>query len=364
MFDKAMTTNTAEMREESGKDPEPIDAEAIFHAATLVAEAARGLADSRGRYDWITLMEALGSLAAEHAMQGDPAPCFTADRLRKQCAEIDSQKGVYWESDDDTGRKKFSVAWKNLSQMFPGLEGNLRQRAGKSRKPYLARLGEQKDEIDRRNGLFFLRAEQIEIEPSRGVCNFADMSTASGGSTGQSGLAIEYVEEMEVYPVPWLRRPLRFHMHGWRVAFLLLPIIASLAFAGFAGWLLLSVWLSKMAVRDVLQITVMVGFIGGMVAWLVWPLYRLVDQRVVMAPAFLQLAIPLSHLLLLRTEDECKVLRMVRFTARCPLCDGIVDIEAGKGQFRGRYVGVCGRNAVEHVFSFDHVLRRGRHLLP
>jgi len=50
---------------------------------------------------------------------------------------------------------------------------------------------------------------------------------------------------------------------------------------------------------------------------------------------------------------------MLRYTARCPICDGEVTIEKGRRQHRGRLVGECGRNPVEHVFSFDFITCKG-----
>jgi len=128
------------------------------------------------------------------------------------------------------------------------------------------------------------------------------------------------------------------------------------------AWLLLQVWVSQQPVRVIFQWTVLVCFLGGMITWLVWPLYRLIDQKIVMAPAILQMTSRFYHVLVIRREGERKVVRMLRFTATCPLCGGEVEIQEGRRALHGRYVGECGRNPVEHVFTFDHVLRTGQRI--
>ena len=73
-------------------------------------------------------------------------------------------------------------------------------------------------------------------------------------------------------------------------------------------------------------------------------------------------ALPLGHVLLIRREGEDRVLRMVRYTATCPVCEGEITIEKGRRRLRGRLIGECGRNPVEHVFSFDFITRKGERL--
>lgn len=64
-----------------------------------------------------------------------------------------------------------------------------------------------------------------------------------------------------------------------------------------------------------------------------------------------------------RTRRIGTRVRMLRFNAICPLCGGEVEVQEGRRVLRGRYVGECGRNPVEHVFTFDHVLKTGQRVL-
>ena len=317
-----------------------------------------GFQASRDRADWITLFRALAELTCVHAEAGDPLPFFSMSILREKCAVFDPEGRVYWLSDEDTARKKFTKAWDKLVETFPGTEVNLRQRAEKKRVAARVLPDCQSDELDKRTKLYGFRLVGVTLpEPAQPAPTFSH-----GESAASDGCSIDYIEEMEIYPIPGLRRPLRINVHGWRSLFMTVPVILVLFVCAFGGWVVLEYWLSDMDIRKIIHATMTVGLFGGMLAWLVWPLYRLLEDRVIVAPALFQLTSVYYHLLVIRKEESKNVMRMLRFTGTCPLCGGLVEIEKGRGDFRGRYVGKCGRNPLEHLFSFDHTLRRGRWL--
>ena len=357
MLMKTPATDTAKIREESGKNAEHIDSSIVFCASRIAAEAAEGLRSSRRDVDWIILFQALAELTAAQAGAGDPMPRFTMASLLAKCAEIDPQQKTYWLSEEDTRRKKFSSAWKRLEEAFPGLEPNLRQRAEKAAVPGRVDAVCDNDPQDKRSRLYGFQIIGIELPESK-----VPSSAASGAKTveKQGAIHLDYVEEMEVFPFPWLRRPLRLNVHGWWGVSLVLPPVLFMMIMALAGWVLLKLWTSSLPVRDIAQWTLLVGGIVAELGWFVWPLYRLLEDRVIIAPAFLQLAYTYEHVLLIRKEHDLKTLRMVRFTATCPLCGALVEISKGSGLFRGRLVGKCADSPTEHLYSFDHVLRRGR----
>lgn len=47
------------------------------------------------------------------------------------------------------------------------------------------------------------------------------------------------------------------------------------------------------------------------------------------------------------------------FQGRCSVCGSVVEVGNGPGQYRGRLIGKCQRNPVEHIYSFDYVTRKG-----
>lgn len=351
--------HTAAKRSESGTDMEVTDSELFLRAALVIDQAAQGLVDSRGREDWMTLLQALAQLSAAQAQNGDPAPLFAPEPLREKCAELDAREKPYWLTEEDSSRKKFSKAWDALKEVAPRLEANFLQRSQKAR--VAARLEPfdiQKD-LDKRAKLYGFRAVPIELSEDIGY----QQREVAIAEERQNSSDIEYLEEMEVYPIPGVRRALRVNLEGWRSILMLTPLLLALVGGGFAIWLLIQFWMSQLPMRTIFQWTVLIAMVGGTVTWWVWPLYRLIDQKIVMAPAILQMTSRFYHVLVIRREGEKKVVRMLRFAATCPLCGGEVEVQEGRRTLRGRYVGACGRNPVEHVFSFDHVLRTGHRVV-
>lgn len=353
--------HTAAKWSESGTDMEATDSELFFKAALVIEQAAQGLVDSRGRDDWMTLLQALAQLSAAQAQHGDPAPLFAPEPLRAKCAELDPREKSYWLTEEDSGRKKFSKAWDYLKEVAPRLEANFLQRSQKSGVAARLELFDIQKDLDKRAKLYGFRAVPIEL-PEDIALQQREVAIAEARQN-PTNADIEYLEEMEVYPIPGVRRPLRINVQGWRSLFMTLPLIVALIAVLLGGWLLLQVWVSQQPVRVIFQWTVLIGFFGGMITWLVWPLYRLIDQKIVMAPAILQMTSRFYHVLVIRREGERKIVRMLRFTATCPLCGGEVEVQEGRRALRGRYVGECGRNPVEHVFTFDHVLKIGHLVL-
>lgn len=143
MLDGALQINEGRQSEESGKRPEHADAEGIYdraflleRAATVGAEAASNARDNGWKGDWLLLFQALCSLTARQAHEGDPAPLFTAERLRQEIASIvGAPEAQWWSEESDSARKKFTNAWKALENDLSRIDENLRGRAVKSGVP-------------------------------------------------------------------------------------------------------------------------------------------------------------------------------------------------------------------------------------
>ncbi|MEP0357055.1 hypothetical protein [Paraglaciecola sp.] len=56
-----------------------------------------------------------------------------------------------------------------------------------------------------------------------------------------------------------------------------------------------------------------------------------------------------------------KVIELLAYEGRCGLCGDELFIEKSR-EFKGRYVGRCAIAPQEHVFSFDHITKQGKHL--
>lgn len=216
----------------------------------------------------------------------------------------------------------------------------------------------QSDGLDKRSKLYGFRLSGVTLPaPVQ-----ATPVHSRGESTQNNAYSIEYIEELEVYPIPGLYRPLCINVHGWRSLALTLPPVIAAFLCLFGAWVVAQLLISELEVRQILQGTFVVAVIAAMLGSFVWPLYRLLEDRVIVAPGLLQLVLRYNHVLVTRKEASTNILRMLRFTGTCPRCGGLVEIEKGRGEFRGRFVGKCGRNPIEHLFSFDHILRRGRWL--
>ena len=366
MLEVEHQTIEGRLREESGKTSEETESNALSsHAALLAqaaevgAQAAAGSRESGWKGDWLVLLQALCQLTAKQAEAGDPSPSFTAERLREEIAEILSgPEAQWWTGDTDNARKKFTNAWKALESDLARLDRNLRGRAIKSGVPGQIAL-KPPARLGTTNAMGYgLTALPLELPAAPPAP--APLPSASGERVAMSTrLEISYQEEMEVYPVPGLKRPLRISLPGWRGALIATPLIGALAIGGLLAWFLLTIWLSNEPPRVIFKWTVITTLVAGMVAWLCHPFYALINDRIVRAPTLLETTLPLGHVLVLRRESEDRVLRMVRYTAQCPICDGEVTIEKGRRQHRGRLVGECNRNPVEHTFSFDFITGKG-----
>ncbi len=368
MLDAALQTNEGRLREDSGKGPEGADAERLYRQATLLAkaagigaEAASGVRESGWKGDWLVLLQALCSLTARQASEGEPSPCFTAERIRQEIAVIvGAPEAQWWSEDSESARKKFTNAWKALENDIARIDENLRGRAIKCGVPGVAALATP-TRLGTTNAMGYgLTVVPLELPPQ----DTAPAIQAAPQPAAQAAAAIEftYLEEMEAYPIPGLKRPLRISLPGWRAALIASPLVIALIIGGLLAWFLLTLWISDEPARILFRWTILAGIVAGTLVWLCHPFYTLINDRIVRAPTFLEATLPLGHVLVLRREGDERVLRMLRYTATCPICDGEITIEKGRRQHRGRLVGECGRNPVEHVFSFDFVTARGTRL--
>ena len=276
--------------------------------------------------------------------------------ILSKCADVDARQKTYWLSEEDTARKKFTKAWEKLESAFSGLEFNLRQRAEKAQVGGRVVPTADNDLLDKRARLYGFRLLGIELPT---IVERHETFVASDDSQRIRGVGIEYLEEMEVYPIPWFRRSLKVDVQGWRSLSLTIPPVVFFLAIAAGCWVVLQFWLSDLPVRKIIQGTLIVSVFLATIGWFVWPLIRLIENKIIIAPSILQLAYTVQHVLLIKKDEHGKSVRMVRFTGTCPLCGGLVEIQKGKGVFGGRLVGECENSPVEHLYSFDHVLRRG-----
>ena len=86
---------------------------------------------------------------------------------------------------------------------------------------------------------------------------------------------------------------------------------------------------------------------------------RLFDDRIVLAHDLLVNFKEKPAQFELLKDDELRLIRLVRYSASCPICGATVYLEDGAPDHPRRLVGRCHESPREHVFSFDRVTRRG-----
>lgn len=93
------------------------------------------------------------------------------------------------------------------------------------------------------------------------------------------------------------------------------------------------------------------------------PLFQLKAKGVLLAPWWMQ-SVEEERLLEFRNPPrfETKNIKAVSYSATCPICEGKIFAKSGGLEFYGRIIGRCNNSPLEHIFSFDHVSRRGVYL--
>nr|WP_315496890.1 hypothetical protein [uncultured Rhodoferax sp.] len=98
--------------------------------------------------------------------------------------------------------------------------------------------------------------------------------------------------------------------------------------------------------------------------WIIWrlqirPLIWLLEDRIGFASdALIKLSEDAAHLDMAKNGAH-RYIRLVRYSAVCPICAGTVELRYGKGANRRRIFGCCTEVPNEHVFTFDRITRVG-----
>lgn len=179
-----------------------------------------------------------------------------------------------------------------------------------------------------------------------------------------------YIQESQIQPIWYIRGLLKagYKLQGWRRWLFGLYGVFIFLFGGasvFVAYLALAY--TKMSVVELAKMFIAVGAI----CWSCWmslrPFLRLIDWRIIMAPEhFIAYKEDSAQIELFRHPNgdgkTTKEIRLVRYTARCPICSAKVLLADGEKEFPNRLVGRCEESPAEHVFSFDRVRKVGRSL--
>jgi len=169
-----------------------------------------------------------------------------------------------------------------------------------------------------------------------------------------------YVSELPK-PLPWAKTLTNLEMSGWKLyGYVSLPIVALIV----SYFLLLWNFYATSSLSFLTSIIIMSIF--GFLYFLLKPFYEAMNHRIGIAPIWLLRLNEVSGQLRASRTDKKRVngksiraLQLVIYKADCPICDNEVLIEKGKYAHKARLVGVCDESPREHIFSFDHVTKKG-----
>ncbi|NKI19120.1 hypothetical protein HCU74_17060 [Spongiibacter sp. KMU-166] len=185
----------------------------------------------------------------------------------------------------------------------------------------------------------------------------SDDAESSSEPKSDPGIAVYSVRQLPKF-LPWAKPFAELTLSGWRRS-LFVGGMVTLFCAPLAVFLLAIIG------GQLLLWHVLVGSAAAILLWLFKPLIDVVERSIVRAPDWMLRLNDVDVQLELRevgAQDNglpLRQIRLVKYEAECPVCGGNMAVVSGKREFRGRMVGQCSRSRSEHLYSFDHISKRG-----
>lgn len=229
------------------------------------------------------------------------------------------------------------------------------------------------------------QSSTVELDYKQGggrgiLCNYrlrlvqgaADEPESEDESPQQGGHSVRYTRTSasEIKPFFLLRPFFKTELknRSWRGAAFLFGflLVGALLCASVPFLFLLALVYGPSAIE--LKQIVTLGFVGA-IFWLVWrqvyePFFRLIDSRVVQAPAWVSGVLEDPCELEMYRQADGQWTRLVRFKAECKLCGGHVELRSGRPEHAYPLVGRCINSPHAHVYSFDRMLLSGTYIGP
>jgi hypothetical protein len=159
----------------------------------------------------------------------------------------------------------------------------------------------------------------------------------------------------------WLVRKLfrdgQIHLKRWHIGMILIGM--SVATLIYVSWLALSIP-QPITTRDITLFISIFGLPFFLWIMIIRPWAHLFNDRIVLAHNLLIQNKEKSAQVELLQDGELSLIRLVRYSAPCPICGSTVYLEDGSPNHPRRLVGRCHGSPKEHIFSFDRVTRKGR----
>lgn len=180
---------------------------------------------------------------------------------------------------------------------------------------------------------------------------------------------IAYLRDLKLKPAFWVTPLIRtgFALKGWRrVAFLLYGVggIVVVGLLLTLLWLALTTQSARIRTGDIVTLILSAAMVGWLGFACLSPFWKLVDLRIIMAPdvllSFREQNVQLEAVKELMGDGQhVRIIRLVRYSARCPKCGETVHLHDGRKEFPERLIGKCEEYPAEHVYSFDRFTKTG-----
>ncbi|CAG2159412.1 hypothetical protein LMG26411_06685 [Cupriavidus numazuensis] len=198
---------------------------------------------------------------------------------------------------------------------------------------------------------------------------FLKLPSANAHSPEIAPGGVAYVQDLTLKPAFWLKPLIRtgFALKGWRRVAFLVYGFGGLAVIGALFvllWLALTTQSARIPSGDIATLILFAAVVGWLGFAFLSPFWRLIDLRIIMAPDLL-LSLRERGVQLEAAKEPAgdgqhvRVIRLVRYSARCPKCGEAVHLYNGRREFPGRLVGKCDEHPAEHVYSFDRFTKTG-----
>jgi hypothetical protein len=331
----------------------------IKEIAGLVANAASGWKE-KDRLD-VVLLRALCELCQRKPEQAEEG--FLPEDVVEEVNVILRRK---WANGNDDIPDKVRRNWNKLEETWKAKQEGLNQLAieqGLSAKPEIRRKSPDGGAGHRtRYSIAAGSIDSMDIN-SRGI-NL--MGLTVGKTIELESGEIHYICE-DITDAGWIARIFArgYLMAGWRRWVFAAGFISIILVALALSLLTILLVMTKPSLKDLFYYLIGVSGIG----WILWSsfasFFQVLDWRIVVAPEWMQTDFTQTDRLLeLRSPPRYpeKMLKAVRYTAKCPICEGKVVACSGGKEFFNRIIGRCEEAPKEHVFAFDHVKRLGKSL--
>lgn len=139
-----------------------------------------------------------------------------------------------------------------------------------------------------------------------------------------------------------------------------LMFLSVLPLLGF-GWTLIALGTLKHGIQtdELILMLVLIFFCVAYWYIVIRPWVLLLDDRIVLGGNFFTSLMEEPTQLDMAKDEKHRYIRLVRYTATCPVCAGNIEMRYGTGENTRRIFGCCSEVPQEHVFTFDRVTKIG-----